>query len=481
MNGRFSKPHYNAFNQSEGVDPLKKFLDKSRTKRIPLDLDNVQKALIQPGIYDANFRPLHEIMSHPYWSGREKVQVLIKCLMFGPDVNHRDANQETPLHFAFRFNEPELLKVAVVSLVERGADLNVLDKNGKKALHYVIETGHPELIPAMIARQATAGKTANGDSLSNIALDRFTRSMHRNIANDSEHFQSAIKAYYRSMAYVKSYKLHEAEFSLEDDLKKLLNVCKKQPGYRNVIDDVEKKIGQVDPAQKLPRAQLPRANTSPDHVFKLQEGNDAHPWLGGFSSFMDKLTGSLNIDTYLTYSKHRTTDLFNNPELINSANVMERLRRERSKIDIDYVLMDSKFNLKGDTFLTKLARISNIAGISNMVDLHANLNAQDFEGNTAMHLLAKNCQNRGQLLIGLKHLVGVPNAEGRINTLGGGTNHADRDIVNFQGQTFMDILQEMHPEWSHEFSVELGAQPLQPKLPELEMTKVLLLEGPTEM
>lgn len=480
MNGRFSKPHGKARNQPIGQDPFKKFLHKSNAKKAPMDLDDVQTALFQPGIYDSNFHPLHETMSHLHWSDAEKVQVLKKCILFGPDVNQRNNNQKTPLEQALHIKDSKFARIAAMSLIEHGADLNTLDKDGMKALHHAVNAGHPEIIPAMIARQATAGKTAGGASLSQLALERFTRSMADNISNNPVQFETALQTYYKSMACVKRYKLYQGEFSMADHRKELLDTCKKQPGHRIFIDDVEKKISTVQPGEPLPKAQQVRPYTNPGHGYnyEIQEGNDAHAWLGGFSALMTKWSDKLNKDNYFTRSKNRITELLNKPELINNINVIDHLRKERNDIDIDYVLTDIKLNPTGDTLLTKLAKTANVKGISTLVEMHANLNAQDFNGNTAMHLLVENCKDKKELLTGLKYLVGVPNAEGKLSTLGGGDNYADRDIVNSQGQTFMDVLQEKHPEWTEEFSVELGTRPLQSKLPELEIARVLMLEGP---
>lgn len=482
MTGRFRQSQGNAFDPPRGQDPLKKLFHKSRAKPTPLDMDDIQTALLQPGIADANFYPLHETMSHPYWSDTEKVGVLKKCLLFGPDVNQRNASMETPLQHALLIKTPELARIAAMSLIEHGADLNVLDKDGQKSLHYAMAAGHPELIPAMLARGATPGRTARGVSLSQIALDRFGESMAKNIANDPQQFEKDLGAYYKSMAYVKAYKLHDREFALSDHREKLLDICKKQPGHRKFIDDVEKKVNDVQSVEQISKAQPSRPYTNPGRGFNYEiEGSGAHAWLGGFTSFMDKIAGKLSQDAYLVRSKNRMSELMNKPELINNPKVLAHLRAERKDIDIDYVLMDAKTNPRGDTLLTRLGRTGNIEGISDLIDMHANLNAQDAEGNTAMHLLVENCKNKEELLIGLKQLVGVRNAEGKLATLGGGTNYADRDIVNGQGKTFMDALQNKHPEWLAEFCVELGARPMQPNLSELEISKVLMLEGPEGM
>lgn len=482
MTGRFGNSQGNSFEPITGQDPLKKFLHKSRAKPTPLDMDAVQSVLLRPGIYDSNFSPLHEIMAHPHWSDAEKVGVLKKTLMFGPDVNQRNARLDTPLQYALAIKDPALSRTAAMALIDHGADLNVLDKEGQKSLHHVMAAGHPELIPAMLARGATPGKTAAGVSLSQIALDRFKESMAKNIGHDPERFESDLSTYYKSMAYVKSYKMYQGEFSISDHRKVLLDASKQQPGHRKFIDDVEKKIDAVEQVAEMPKAQSVRPYTNPGRGFNYEiDGGGAHAWLGGFTAFMDKVAGKMAQDTYLIRSKNRMAELMKNPALINNEKVQTHLKGERKNIDIDYVLMDPKTNPKGDTLLTRLGRTGNVAGISTLVDMHANLNAQDVDGNTAMHLLVENAKSKEELLVGLKHLVGVPNSEGKLATLGGGSNYADRDIVNAQGQTFMDTLKAKHPEWVAEFSKELGARPLQPKLEDLELSKVLMLEGPEGM
>ena len=480
MRGRFSKPRGEILNPVTGQDPLKTVFHKSREKSKPLDFDEIQNALCAPGIYDSNFQPLHEIITHPHWSDQEKVLVLKKCLEFGPDVNQRGFDQETPFEYALRLKDPKMARAAAMALVEHGADLNTMNKKGAKALHHVMMAGHPELIPALLARQASDGKTAAGASLSHIALDRFEKTMHLNVSNDPAAFENALNTYYQSMAYIKRYKLHQGPFTMEDHRRKLLDITKSQPGYRKFIDDIEEKIDIVLPIDTKPKIKLARAYTNPGHGYnyEIQDGNDSHPWLTGFSSFMDKLAGKMAKSNYIQLSKKRCEELIQKPELINNANVQAHIRSERKKFDIDYVSGDKKINPQGDTLLTRLARIGNVEGISALVDMNANLNARDLHGNTAMHLLIQNCQSKEQLMVGLKHLVGIPDAEGNLATLGGGTNYADRDIANSDGKTFMDVLQDHHPEWVEEFVNELRAYPTQYKLPDLEISKVLMLEGP---
>ena len=123
MSGRFGKPRGGILNTVTGQDPLKTVFHKSREKSKPLDFDEIQNALCAPGIYDSNFQPLHEIITHPHWSDQEKVLVLKKCLEFGPDVNQRGFDQETPFEYALRLKDPKMARAAAMALVEHGADL----------------------------------------------------------------------------------------------------------------------------------------------------------------------------------------------------------------------------------------------------------------------------------------------------------------------------------------------------------------------
>lgn len=480
MSGRFSRPSKDPFHQDRGQDPLKKVLHRTRGANKSFDMNDIHQALFAPPIFDSNFQPVNEVLSHPSLSDHEKVMVLKKCLEFGADTNARDSNKETSFRKAVRLKEPDMAKSAAIALIEHGLDLNVMDKDGRKPLHYAMEAGLPELIPALIARQATAGKTVGGLTLGHMALAKFQQTMITNASNDPGVFEKALDTYYKSMSYVKRYKLHQDEFNLDGHRQKLLEVCKSQPGYRKFVDDVEQKIHQIEPLEQAPKARQIRAFTNPGYGFnyKVEDDAGAHPWLTGFSSFMDKMASKLAKGNYLIRSQNRIEELLKKPHLLNNEHVLRNMQIERKTFDLDHVVGDKKINPFGDTLLTRIARNGDIDGISNLVELNANLNARDIQGNTAMHLLVQQCNNKEHLLIGLKHLVGIPTQEGKITTLGGHNNYADRDIMNSKGQTFMDVLAEKHPEWVNEFTNEIHAFPINIALPDLEISKTLLLEGP---
>ena len=58
------------------------------------------------------------------------------------DVNAKNEDGQTPLHFAARRGHTETVKY----LVEKGADVNAKNKYGQTPLHYAARRGHTEIV-----------------------------------------------------------------------------------------------------------------------------------------------------------------------------------------------------------------------------------------------------------------------------------------------------------------------------------------------
>ena len=76
------------------------------------------------------------------------------------DVNAKDKDGWTPLHWAVREGYPEIAKL----LIEHGADVNTMDYKGYTTLHLVLD--NPEIAKLLIEHGADVNATDNyGDTL----------------------------------------------------------------------------------------------------------------------------------------------------------------------------------------------------------------------------------------------------------------------------------------------------------------------------
>lgn len=85
-----------------------------------------------------------------------------KLLKAGADINAKDPDGETALHYAIRGNQPELCKL----LLEKGADTDARGLWGGTAMHYAAMCGCPEIIKLLAEHGVSldAGDTASGET-----------------------------------------------------------------------------------------------------------------------------------------------------------------------------------------------------------------------------------------------------------------------------------------------------------------------------
>ena len=85
------------------------------------------------------------------------VEQLTILTQHGEDLVHmKDHAGRTPLHYTVFNTMPRQLEMAV-KLLNLGADVNALDSDRRTPLHHAAEAGKARLIPLLVQRGATTG------------------------------------------------------------------------------------------------------------------------------------------------------------------------------------------------------------------------------------------------------------------------------------------------------------------------------------
>ena len=93
---------------------------------------------------DWNWTPLH-------WASKTGNLEVLKLLIENKaKLEAKDFDSYTPLHLAAQHGHPEIAKV----LIEKGADLNAKVESGNTPLHLAAQNGHPEIAKVLIENKA---------------------------------------------------------------------------------------------------------------------------------------------------------------------------------------------------------------------------------------------------------------------------------------------------------------------------------------
>lgn len=488
----------------DGEDPLRLYLHKSRGRgETEPDMFEVQKRLFQLPRYDANFYPLHDILSNTHWSKQNQTRVLRMVTQYSIDIDRPSQGiaVQTPLEKAFETNNAE----AAMLFVARGADINKLNANGFSAIHHAAINGMPELVANLAKRGAIAAKTASGNSVADLALHHFKTqlSLPPGLVTQ-DHFENGLNTYYKSVAAVRLFKLHSGPWDFKDHKQALNELTKSFPQYRRFIDTMELELDTIEPVKDAVTYPPSRAYTNiggglNDPVLD----NFEHGWLG-ILSFLDSARENMQRSTILQSSLNKVMTCLRNMDQLTDPAAIAFLKKHRATLDLDIVAKDPKLNPHGDTLLTKAIREKKYDVARELMQLNVNFHATDAQGNTALHLLARTCTSKEQFLTTMKQLVGTPQpqpsgqhgkpSETTRASLLTHSNLADWYIPDAEGKTFMDVLKETHPEWAAnadgvyskdswipDIQEQLGIPDINQDIPPWSVERILRLGGPEEV
>ena len=487
------KAHRGNPSKKVGVDTLQEVIHKSKKKNNPIaDITQIRNALFAPSPYSPNFTPLHDIVSHPYWDATSKTNAVRAVLEFGADPNQSTGfPSESILTRALnaRYGEQKSIHNGpITALVNAGADVNKRNLDGENSLHLAVKNGNPSIMPMLVASGAKSFNNNAGASLSDLAIEHFSKITLDRPFEDSK-YEEAFDKLYVSFAYIKKYKLHsESKFDFNPYKEKLLTLTKHKPSYIQSIERLHKTLNEVE-VEKPTLYGKSRLFTNPHDGLNDTLGDHTnHPWLG-WMAFVDRDIEKMQRERVLYRSEQKTQQLFNNLSLLEDPKslYMRQLVESRKEFSLDYPALNH--NSEGDTLLTKALKEGKYEAATRLIELNVNMHAVNNDGDTGLHVLAKNCTDRTKFLDMLTKMIGTPDLEkeGRISLFDHG-NHADFYIRNNDGKTFMEVLQDEHPSWQKnangewpadcwfpQIEAQLGIKPPSNSIPEWSLNQGLLL------
>ncbi|WP_265025522.1 ankyrin repeat domain-containing protein [Wolbachia endosymbiont (group A) of Bibio marci] len=103
------------------------------------------KSLISEG---ADVNATSELKETPlHWAARRGNQKVVEVLLNNrANVNAVDGNENTPLHRAAENGHKEVVE----ALLDKGASVNITDQNGKTPLHWAAKKGHQEAVKVLL-------------------------------------------------------------------------------------------------------------------------------------------------------------------------------------------------------------------------------------------------------------------------------------------------------------------------------------------
>lgn len=515
-------------------DPFEKFLAESHGA---LDQTGLQKALFDVPVARPNFSPLHEILHKRSWDDSEKAVALRHVLEYGlesvPDDRTRglDRLHGNPPQTAMQAALEGRNLAAVNILAEAGASTTMLDSQGFTSMAHAVLSGMPEAIPVLMSKNPAPWTSRKGDTLMDLSFKRLETQAS---IQTPEGMVTEIETFYKSLASIKQYRLEaigpdvdrtsdpDGEHAFNDKLDiiserfdAILKERQMQPfgGYFKTMIQQIKDTPALEGARlsELVGPKTHRAFTNPNqgisdvHTMEYYK----HPWalvrglyagIDAMSSKLDRANAMVQSQSTVYFRMQAMPPGKGTPEYTakyganGDAKYAEDMTAYKEKmasinetmrptVNLDLVLTNFKdlANPQGDTLLTKAIRTGNYELADTFMDMNVNMHARDAQGQTAMHLLAASCDNKTDFTNMITGLVGKPDGAGGRTSMFNHGNTADWDIKNNEGQTFLDILQEKHPEWVADIEHHLGVKNVTHEIPEWSMTRVLALGGPEKV
>lgn len=424
---------------------------------------------------------LHDALAHPTWTKEEKREAIRMMMAYNFDPN-REWASEFPIERAVRMGDESI----VGTLLQSGAHVHVQDKEGFNLLSTAVASGNSALIPLLMRHGVEPKTTASGDTLLQLALERFEERASINPGDAIREFHDSIVHLQRfrviNEGHIKGQplipetrkrKMPDGQVVEEPTVEaiSLERIKSKLPAdYYGMYHDALHNLNLADKYEKEEIAAL--RSSTPSRVepvanpgmVQAKQSVRSHTTglfgIKGITAGLWAISDYVNDKAMAKFETAMFEDIFSAK---SDADFEERLKftsfnvrfaphpvslydvaipRMRDTIDLDKP--NPKFN--GDTIVHHAIRAKSAKMLDFCMRENCNLHAVNQNGDYPVHLVAEMDKADVKTMKNLlTKMVGRINpATGVRESLYDGGKLVDMRVLNAKGQNFLEVIKEKH-------------------------------------